>query len=359
MKHRSDAGFSLAALIFLATAASILAAAAYPAYQMQAKRELEEELIFRGEEYTRAIQKYQRKFGVYPTSLDQLVETNGLRFVRRAYKDPITDKDFRLITINPDGSLTGSVTFNRTANNQPLFGATQQFGQQPGGLQQQQQQQQNPQRGQQQQPQQQFQQQQFQQQQFQQQFGQQQQQQQPQRGQQQTSPFGQQPQQAQRGGQQLSGFSQPGQSQNPFGGTQTIVAGGIIGVASDSDKDSIKVYNQRQKYNEWEFIAILGQPGQQQPGQPGQQQPGQQNPQGPQGGQNPNNPFGTPTGNPFGTPTGNPFGTPTGNPFGTPTGNPFGTPPGAPGGNQPRQQPGQQPFGFGNTPQQPNQPIKR
>src|SRR5437762_107033 len=52
-KHRRDAGFSLAALIFFATAASILAAAAVPAYQMQAKREVEEELIFRGEEYTR------------------------------------------------------------------------------------------------------------------------------------------------------------------------------------------------------------------------------------------------------------------------------------------------------------------
>src|SRR5438105_15539920 len=95
--HRRDAGFSLAALIFFATAFSILAAAAVPAYQMQAKREVEEELIFRGEEYTRAIQKYQRRFGVYPTCLDQLVSTNGLRFVRPAYKSQITGKDFRLI----------------------------------------------------------------------------------------------------------------------------------------------------------------------------------------------------------------------------------------------------------------------
>ena len=76
-KHRRDAGFSLAALIFFATAASILAAAAVPAYQMQAKREREKELIFRGEEYARAILKYQKKFGVYPTSVDQLIQTNG------------------------------------------------------------------------------------------------------------------------------------------------------------------------------------------------------------------------------------------------------------------------------------------
>ena len=101
-KRRRDAGFSLAALIFFATAASILAAAAVPAYQMQAKREREKELIFRGEEYTRAIQKYQRKFGVYPGSIDQLVQTNGLRFLRRAYKDPITGQDFELIKVGAE-----------------------------------------------------------------------------------------------------------------------------------------------------------------------------------------------------------------------------------------------------------------
>src|SRR5207247_2109666 len=134
-KRRRDAGFSLAALIFFATAASILAAAAVPAYQMQAKREREKELIFRGEEYTRAIQKYQRKFGVNPGSIDQLVQTNGLRFLRRAYKDPITGKDFRLIRINPDGSLSGSKLFAQNVNPQSLFGNTQIFGQQPGAQQ--------------------------------------------------------------------------------------------------------------------------------------------------------------------------------------------------------------------------------
>src|SRR5438128_10437876 len=142
-RHRRDAGFSLAALIFFATAASIVAAAVVPVYQTQAKRQRELELIFRGGEYTRAIQKYQRKFGVYPSSVDQLLSTNGLRFLRRAYKDPITDKDFRLIRLNPDGSLSGSKVFSQNvANPQSLFGNTQIFGQQPGTQQQQQQQQQ-------------------------------------------------------------------------------------------------------------------------------------------------------------------------------------------------------------------------
>src|SRR5262245_39290614 len=128
--HRRDAGFSLSALIFFATATSVFIAAAWPAYRMQAKRQMEEELIFRGGEYTRAIQKYQRRFGVYPTSIDQLLSTNGLRFLRRKYEDPITGKEFRLISINPDGSLQGSKLFMQNMNNQPLFGDVQQFGQQ-------------------------------------------------------------------------------------------------------------------------------------------------------------------------------------------------------------------------------------
>src|SRR5215475_11820076 len=127
-RHRVQAGFYLPALIFFMTAASIFIAAAVPIYQMQAKREAEEELIFRGGEYTRAIQKYQRKFGVYPTSIDQLVSTNGLRFLRKPYKDPMTGKDFRLLLINPDGSLTGSKVFTQNINNQSMFGNTQPFG---------------------------------------------------------------------------------------------------------------------------------------------------------------------------------------------------------------------------------------
>ena len=252
--HRPDAGFSLAAVIFFLTAVSIFIAAVVPAYQTQAKREMEEELIFRGEEYTRAIQKYQRRFTVAPSSIDQLLSTNGIRFLRRPYKDPITGKEFRLITINPDGTLSGSKMFTQNPNTQPLFGNTQGFGQQ-----------QNPQQT---QPGVQ---------------GAQQQMQQPQNSQQ-TFRQGQQPGSPMAGnqqpgfqavgsastpgttfsGQQQQGFGFPPQGQQrsqQLGGSQ-ITASGIVGVASDSSKESIKVYNNRQKYDEWEFIAIFGQSNQ-------------------------------------------------------------------------------------------------
>ena len=250
---RRDAGFSLAALIFFTTAASIFIAAAVPAYQMQAKREVEEELIFRGEEYVRGIQKYQRRLGIYPTSIDQLVETNGLRFIRRKYKDPVTGKDFRVITVNPDGSVNGSKLFAPN-NSKPLLenGAIPTFGQPqfqtPGGRPQ------TPPTP------------------------------QPLGGRPQTPPN---PQIAPR---PLSG-PQPLGSPN-----QPIVIGGIIGVASDSDKDSIKVYNKRQKYDEWEFVAILGQGGQANPANPALPQPGA----------NPGNPL--PPRSPTAAPGANPFG---------------------------------------------------
>lgn len=83
----------------------------------------------------------------------------------------------------------------------------------------------------------------------------------------------------------------------------TLAAGGLAGVASSYKGPSIKVYKDRQKYNEWEFIFDLKQ------GLPGQQQtPGQQGQGLAPSGQGPTGPSTTPTPNPtqttgFGTPT--------------------------------------------------------
>ena len=107
---RRDEGFALAALICIISAAAVLTAVMVPLRVMQTRRETEQELIFRGQEYIRAIQKYQRKYGVYPSSIDDLVSRDGYRFIRRQYKDPVTGEDFRLINVNADGSLTGSLT---------------------------------------------------------------------------------------------------------------------------------------------------------------------------------------------------------------------------------------------------------
>jgi len=66
---------------------------------------------------------------------------------------------------------------------------------------------------------------------------------------------------------------QPQQAASGSAFNNTLAAGGLAGVASNFKGPSIKIYKDRQKYNEWEFIFDLkqGLPGQQQTPQPGAQ----------------------------------------------------------------------------------------
>jgi len=43
------------------------------------------------------LRKYFKKFGRYPTRLEELESTNNYRSLRRRYKDPITGKDFKVL----------------------------------------------------------------------------------------------------------------------------------------------------------------------------------------------------------------------------------------------------------------------
>ena len=62
------------------------------------KRDREEEMIHRGTEYARAIKKFYKKFGRYPANLEQLDNTNQIRFLRRRFKDPLTkDGQWKLL----------------------------------------------------------------------------------------------------------------------------------------------------------------------------------------------------------------------------------------------------------------------
>src|SRR5262245_3368003 len=133
-RARPDAGFTLAGLICFVTAASITMAVMVPLRAMESRREQEKELIFRGEEFVRAIQKYQRKYQAYPASIDDLIARDGYRFLRKQYKDPISGEDFRLINVNPDGTLNGSTTMlTLPVANQARPGAAAAPGTIPGG----------------------------------------------------------------------------------------------------------------------------------------------------------------------------------------------------------------------------------
>ena len=80
----------------------IFAAAIVPTITFDIKRDREEEMIHRGVQYSRAIRAYYRKFGRYPTKIEDLENSNNLRFLRKRYKDPLNCKnsecaDFKLL----------------------------------------------------------------------------------------------------------------------------------------------------------------------------------------------------------------------------------------------------------------------
>lgn len=110
-RFRKQAGYSLLMAVFLVATVLILVAAAAPSILTQGRREREEETVWRGEQYARAIGLYYRKFGRYPTKIDDLTkETNGVRFLRQAYTDPMNKEDgsWRFIYVGPNGQLIGS-----------------------------------------------------------------------------------------------------------------------------------------------------------------------------------------------------------------------------------------------------------
>ena len=85
----------MAALLIGLSVLAVLMTAALPVWSQFAKREKEEELIWRGQQYARAVGLFQRKFAnTYPPNLEILIEQ---RFLRKKYKDPITNDDFQLI----------------------------------------------------------------------------------------------------------------------------------------------------------------------------------------------------------------------------------------------------------------------
>jgi type II secretory pathway pseudopilin PulG len=84
----------MAALLVAMAVMAVLMSVALPVWRHEAQREKEAELVFRGQQYIRAIRLFQMKTGTIPTSVDMLVQGH---YLRKKYKDPITDDDFELI----------------------------------------------------------------------------------------------------------------------------------------------------------------------------------------------------------------------------------------------------------------------
>lgn len=100
-----EAGYTLVSLIAAMAVSSILMATIAPTWRYLVIRDREEELIFRGEQYKEAIERYNAKFNGLPLKLEDLVKE---RCIRRLYKDPMTKDDFELIYATPAGNTRES-----------------------------------------------------------------------------------------------------------------------------------------------------------------------------------------------------------------------------------------------------------
>jgi type II secretory pathway pseudopilin PulG len=248
---RNAPGYALLILMMVVTVLLVSLTAALPSIYQEGQREREEELIFRGNEYARAIGLFRRRFNRFPSSVNELLHTNGIRFLRRAYPDPMSrDGKWRFIHATINGALFDSKTMPGLGSSGGVPGQSALGGPQGQSS-----------------------------------FG----------GPQRQTPFG--------GGQssQFGPQQQAGSTSSSFGQGQEIQGAFIAGVASRNTKQSIRVLNHRTHYDEWEFLGLEGgsagvasglpqqspggQPGQ--PGQPGQlgtpQHPFQPAPQSPQG----------------------------------------------------------------------------
>ena len=171
-----ERGYAMAALLVSLAVMSVLMSAALPTWRHQARREKEAELIFRGEQYVRAISLWERRMGpgTRPPNIDMLVQQ---KFLRKKYKDPMT----------PDGEF------------QPIFAGGPGL-QGPGG--------------------------------------------------------GRQGGPAPGGGPQAGGRQGGGASVGPQTGGIGMPSGGagILGVYSKSTEESIRLYQGRNRYNQWQFV---------------------------------------------------------------------------------------------------------
>jgi type II secretory pathway pseudopilin PulG len=111
-KRRAQQGYVLFTMMLFVALLTIAAAVGAPSIAFRMKRDREEEMVHRGVQYSRAIRSFLQKNRRYPTRLEELREANGLRFIRKLYKDPITGRDFKLLHMADLPSQGGIVNLN-------------------------------------------------------------------------------------------------------------------------------------------------------------------------------------------------------------------------------------------------------
>lgn len=105
----AERGSALLIVFVFAAIVAIMLYREMPVTAFEARRQKEELLIDRGNEYKHAVKLYVRKIGQFPPSIEALEDTNRMRFLRHKFDDPITGKDdWRLLHAGPNGIILDS-----------------------------------------------------------------------------------------------------------------------------------------------------------------------------------------------------------------------------------------------------------
>jgi type II secretory pathway pseudopilin PulG len=106
--------------MFMLAVFIIAMSVAVPKVTREIQRDHEVETMQRGKQYIRGIKMYYKKFNAYPPSIDALVQTNNIRFLRKRYTDPITGKDdWKAVHFGQNKAPTAMGFFG-----QPIAGST-------------------------------------------------------------------------------------------------------------------------------------------------------------------------------------------------------------------------------------------
>ena len=112
--RNSRGGYVLVMLLAASAVVLVTLAMALPRMAVQSQRVKEEMLIYRGKQYERAIKLYFREHKKYPEDFDDLEDTNGVRYLRNRYKDPLTGEDqWRIVRMGKDGRFKDSLIYDQ------------------------------------------------------------------------------------------------------------------------------------------------------------------------------------------------------------------------------------------------------
>src|ERR1700722_8914566 len=114
-KTSPEAGYAYLMALFMVLVVIVGTSAAVENVLTTGRRQRDDEVIWRGNQYVRAIRLFYKKTGHYPQNLEDLEKGQPqLHFLRyAAYRDPLNKDDgsWRLICVNGAGQIIGSVRY--------------------------------------------------------------------------------------------------------------------------------------------------------------------------------------------------------------------------------------------------------